>query len=77
MCCAQVVLADLAGSERLAKSASQGTALREALHINRCRDARPMLLSDPAWAMIQGGCLSSHIRWQLHGESRLPMPSAC
>ncbi len=47
MCRAQVVLADLAGSERLAKSASQGTALREALHINRSlsclEQARPLL----------------------------------
>lgn len=31
----------------------------------RCRDARPMLLRDPAWAMIKGGCLRSHTRWQL------------
>ena len=33
--CLQIVLADLAGSERLAKTGSRGTAQREALHINR------------------------------------------
>lgn len=32
---AQIVLGDLAGSERLAKSGSRGIALREAVHINR------------------------------------------